>query len=99
MSTPIIVTDRDSLHTAVAEAVRKAMLETVPDAVREATAPKWLSREEVCDRYGLTPRQLTYMRSQRSVEYTQHGRRILYSRASLEEWIDEGRVRPLGNGA
>lgn len=98
MSSPVIVTDRESLNSAVTDAVRKAMLQTVPDAVREATAPEWLSREEVCERYGLTPRQLTYMRNQRSVEFTQHGRRILYSRESLEAWIDAGRVRPKENG-
>ena len=90
----VFVTDRDTLNSTVAEAVRDAMLATVPDAVREATAPEWLSREEVCERYGLTSRQLTYMRSKRSVEYTQHGRRILYKRESLEEWIEEGRVEP-----
>ena len=98
MSTPVIVTDRESLNSAVADAVRKAMLQTVPDAVREATAPEWLSREEVCERYGLTSRQLTYMRSKRSVEFSQHGRRILYNRESLENWIEEGRVTTKENG-
>ena len=70
------------------------MLNTVPDALREATAPEWLGRDEACQRYGLTPRQLTYMRTNRSIEFTQHGRRILYNRESLERWIDEGRVTP-----
>lgn len=98
MSTPVIVTDSETLNSAVAEAVREAMLATVPDAVREATAPEWLSREEVVERYGITSRQLTYMRSKRSIEYTQHGRRILYKRESLEEWIEEGRVEPLRDG-
>lgn len=95
MSTPIIVTDRETLNQTVAEAVREAMLNTVPAALREASAPEWLSRDEVCERYGLTPRQLTYMRTNRSVEFSQHGRRILYCRESLEEWIDNGRVTPM----
>ena len=92
MSERIIVTEENMLNRAVAEAVQQAMLQTVPDALREATAPEWLGRDEVCQRYGLTPRQLTYMRGQRSIEFTQHGRRILYNRKSLERWIDEGRV-------
>ena len=98
MSTSVIVTEQEKIDHAVAKAVRQAMLETLPEAVREATAPEWLSREEVVERYGITSRQLTYMRSKRSIEYTQHGRRILYRRASLEEWIDEGRVEPLRDG-
>ncbi|TQE99007.1 MAG: helix-turn-helix domain-containing protein [Spiribacter salinus] len=98
MNNSVIVTEEEKINSAVAKAVRQAMLETLPAAVREATAPEWLSREEVVERYGITSRQLTYMRSKRSIEYTQHGRRILYRRASLEEWIDEGRVTPKENG-
>ena len=94
MSTPVIVTDPDTLHQALSEAVEQVLLDKVPDAIREANQPEWLSRESVCKRYDLTPRQLTYMRNKGRVEYTQHGRRILYNRASLETWIDEGRVYP-----
>jgi len=99
MTERIIVTEEATLNSAVSEAVRRAMMQTVPDALREATAPEWMGREEVCQRYSLTPRQLTYMRTQRSVEFTQHGRRILYNRESLERWIEEGRVKPKNNGA
>lgn len=99
MSSHIIVTDRDSLERAVAKAVRRVIAEVVTEAVREAHAPEWLSREEVCERYGLTARQLTYMRTKRSVEFSQHGRRILYSRDSLEQWIDEGRVNTKSDSA
>jgi len=93
MST-VIVTESDKIEDAVSDAVRRAMLQAVPEAIREATAPEWMGREEVCQRYGLTPRQLTYMRTNRNIEFTQHGRRILYNRKSLERWIDEGRVEP-----
>lgn len=98
MTRPVIVTDDKTINAVVERAVKKAMLQTVPEAVREATAPEWLSREEVCERYGLTSRQLTYMRSKRSVEFSQHGRRILYNRESLENWIEEGRVTTKENG-
>ena len=94
MPEPIIVTDRQTLESTVENVVQRVMLQRVPDAIREANQPEWLSRESVCKRYDLTPRQLTYMRNKGRVEYTQHGRRILYNRASLETWIDEGRVYP-----
>lgn len=93
MNHTIIVTERDKLEEAVARAVRDAILETVPTALRVAAASEWMSRDEVCNCYGLTPRQLTYMRDKRRVEFTQHRRRILYNRASLEAWIEAGRVR------
>ena len=96
MPEPIIVTDRQTLESTVENVVQRVMLQRVPDAIREANQPEWLSRKSVCERYDLTPRQLTYMRNNGRVEYTQHGRRILYNRASLEAWIDEGRVRSRG---
>lgn len=99
MSAPVVVTEPESLREIVGRAVERAMIEHVPDAIREASAPEWMGRDAVCERYGLTPRQLTYMRDKNAVEYTQHGRRILYNRESLEGWIEEGRVKTRnGNG-
>lgn len=94
MKPSVIVTEREQIQKAVSDAVRRTMLATVPDAIREANTAEWLGRDEVCKRYGLTPRQLTYMRKKRDVEFTQHGRRILYNRESLEGWIDAGKVTP-----
>jgi hypothetical protein len=99
MSQPVIVTDRETLESTVADVVRRIMLGTVPDVLREAEKPEWMSRDQVCKTYGLTPRQLTYMRNNGRIEYTQHGRRILYNRESLEKWVDEGRVRARSGSA
>jgi hypothetical protein len=53
---------------------------------------KWLHRDEVKDQYGLTDRQLQYLRDEEKVTYSQHGRRIWYLRESVEEYFEEGRV-------
>jgi len=90
---PVIVTDAETLETTVERVIERVMLDRIPDAIQEANQPDWLSRDTVCDRYDLTPRQLTYLRSNNRIEYTQHGRRILYNRASLERWIENGRVK------
>lgn len=93
MSSPVIVTDRETLESTLADVVRRVMLRSVPDVLREAEKPEWMSRDQACETYGLTPRQLTYMRNNGRITYTQHGRRILYERESLEKWIEEGRVK------
>jgi hypothetical protein len=92
MDPKIVVVDRDELRDVVDNVVREAMLAEVPDALREANLPEWLSREQAKDRYGLTNRQLTYLREKRRVEYSQHGRRIFYRRASMDEYFEEGIV-------
>lgn len=88
----IIVAERDALQEAVADVVRTVMLEDAPAALREAMKSKWLHRDEAKDRYGLTDRQLQYLRDKQKVTYTQRGRRIWYLRESLEDYFEEGRV-------
>jgi len=93
MSDPsIIVADRDKLRSALADIIRDAILEHVPTAIREAQKAKWLHRDTVKDRYGLTDRQLQYLRDKRKVSYTQRRRRIWYLRESIEDYFEAGRV-------
>jgi len=90
--TPIVVAEGDTLRDAVADVVRDAMVDAVPDAIQEAQKSKWLHRDEVKDQYGLTDRQLQYLRDEKEVTYTQRGRRIWYLRKSVEKYFEEGRV-------
>lgn len=93
MPEQIIVSDSNTLSSTIERVVKRAMLQCVPDAIREANKPEWMDRDKVEENYSLTPRQLTYMRNNGRIEFTQHGRRILYKRESLEKWIEEGRVK------
>lgn len=88
----IIVADRETLSDALTETIRESMLKHVPDAIKEAQKAKWLHRDDVKQRYGLTDRQLQYLRDENKVTYSQRGRRIWYLRESVEEYFEEGRV-------
>jgi len=89
---PIVVADSDTLRDTVADVVRDVMVDAVPDAIREAQKAKWLHRDEVKDRYGVTDRQLQYLRNNDEITYTQRGRRIWYLRESVENYFEKGRV-------
>lgn len=91
-SEDIIVADGDILRDALTDAIRESMLEHVPDAIKEAQKAKWLHRDDVKQRYGLTDRQLQYLRDENKITYSQRGRRIWYLRESVEEYFEEGRV-------
>ena len=91
-NTPVVVTDRDALRETIADIVRETMISAVPDAIHEAQKSKWMHRDEVRDRYGLTDRQLQYLRDNKKVTYSQRGRRIWYLRESIESYFEEGRV-------
>lgn len=88
----IVVADVDTLRDALADLVRESMIEHVPDAIEEAQKAKWLHRDDVKQRYGLTDRQLQYLRDENKITYSQRGRRIWYLRKSVEEYFEEGRV-------
>lgn len=89
---PIVVADSDTLRDTVADVVRDVMVDAVPDAIQEAQKSKWLHRDEVKEQYGLTDRQLQYLRDEQKVTYSQHGRRIWYLTESVEQYFEEGRV-------
>lgn len=91
-SNVVIATDRDTLHSTIADVVREAMLDHVPKALEEAQKPEWLHRDAVKERYGLTDRQLQYLRNNNRITYSQHGRRIWYQTESVESYFAEGRV-------
>lgn len=88
----IIVADPEMLRTTLADCIRDVMIEHVPAAMEEASKPKWLHRDAVKEKYGLTDRQLQYLRDNEEVTYSQRGRRIWYLRESVEEYFNEGRV-------
>jgi len=88
----IVVAESDTLRDTVADVVRDVMVDAVPDAIQEAQKSEWMHRDEVKDEYGLTDRQLQYLRDEKKITYSQHGRRIWYLRESLEEYFEEGRV-------
>lgn len=89
---PTYIFTQDKLDQAVIKGLKEALEEVLPSALRDAQRSEHLSGKRVTAEYGLTPRQLTYMREKRRIEFTQHGRRILYKRASLDAWISEGNV-------
>ena len=91
-SAPFVATKREILESSIRDVVREEILESAPDALREAIKSKWLHRDEIKEKYGLTARQLQYLRDENKVTYSQHGRRIWYLRESVEEYFEEGRV-------
>jgi len=94
----IIVAERSELQTVVADVVRSVVLQDAPAALREAMKSKWMHRDDVKKNYGVTDRQLQYMRDNRKITYSQRGRRIWYLRASIEEYFEEGRVDARNGG-
>lgn len=89
---PIVVAEVDTLRETVADVVRDVMVNTIPEAIKESQKSKWMHRDDVKDEYGFTDRQLQYLRDEKKITYSQHGRRIFYLRDSIEEYFNEGRV-------
>lgn len=89
---PILVAESDTLRDVVADVIREEMVDSVPDAIKEVEKGKWENGKDVKKEFGVTNRQLQYLRNENEITYTQRGRQIWYLRESLEEYFEGGRV-------
>src|SRR5690606_9961824 len=89
---------QEAVRSAVREEIRAVVLELLPEAIRRATEPEYLSREEAADVVGCSVRSLDYRLKSRSIPYVKRGRRVLIPSAAIREYLDAARV-PGKNGA
>lgn len=87
-----IVTDEACIRAIIADAVREALKEELPELVEEATRKEWLTREEVKDLTGWSDRTLQHLRDTRQIPFSQHGRKILYPTEGVLSFLDAHRV-------
>jgi len=92
MSKRTVVTNPEEIKSIVKDVVKEQVIKKAPEALREAMKSKWLHRNEVKEKYGLTDRQLQYLRDENKITYSQRGRRIWYLRKSVEDYFEKGRV-------
>ena len=66
---------------------------------RPETAPVLLNVEETARRLGTKPRFVRRLIAERRIEFHKVGRHVRISEAALADFIEGGRVEPLGEAA
>lgn len=88
----ITIIHPDKLRDLVRTTVQDALREALPDVLREASAKPYLTRKELEELTGLSTRAIAYRKAKGEIPYVQHGRKVLYPRAAIMKWLEQGRV-------
>jgi len=93
MSSPVIISSPEDLHRLIKGAVKAAVMEQIPEVIREAKAKEWLTKKELQELTGWSNRTIQYMRDTEQIPYSQHGYKILYPRKGIIEFLEEHHIK------
>ena len=88
----IIIASKDDLLGAVTEAVKTALILTLPSALERATTKPYLTKKELMELTGWSSRQIEYKKSSRAFPFIKRGRLILFPTKDVYEYLDEAIV-------
>ena len=90
----IIVSEKQDLTQLMREVFREEAKAIIPELVRQATAKPWLTKEEIMDLTGWSSRTLQNLRDTNQIPYSKHGRKILYPRSGIMEFLEQHQLEP-----
>ncbi|MCC5908007.1 MAG: helix-turn-helix domain-containing protein [Balneolaceae bacterium] len=94
MNDSVIVTTETALEKVFSKLFEKKINEALPELVKEATAKPWLTKEELMDLTGWSSRTIQHMRDTKKIPYSKHGRKILYPRKGIMEFLEAHHIQP-----
>lgn len=86
-----MITFEDYLSQTIEKAVKEAVNEALKDIhkmIRRATTKEYLTTNEVMEFTGWSRRTVQHLRDTKQIEFTQHGRKILYPIDKLYEFFN-----------
>ena len=92
------IPDEKTLSQIVEQAVRKTVIESLPEAIRKATRKKWLTTDEVMNILQVSRRQVQFLRDSGKLPFRQTGRTIRYDIDEVENYLNKGKVNAGGIG-
>ena len=87
-----IIATREALESVVEEAVTRALIEALPEAVRRANEKPFLTKREVMELTGWSSRQVEYKKANRELPFIRRGRTILFPTDAVHAYLNEGLV-------
>ena len=84
----------DEFKRLLKEVLKEELTRHLPDLLDEYQHKNWLTNEDLIGMTGWSRRTLQHLRDSRQIPFFQHGRKILYPRAGLEEFLDDNCITP-----
>jgi excisionase family DNA binding protein len=87
----IIQLDNDVLNH-ISDAVKEAVKEEMPK-MRDTFQKDWLNTDEVMEMLSCSRRTVQNYRDEGKIPYTQEGRKILYPREGIEQFLSDNMIK------
>lgn len=84
----------EQLTTLIKPVVEAALTDALPEVLRRAALPSYLSRKEVAVLTGWGTRKLDYLVAERRIPCLKRGRSVLFKAADIEAYLEAGFVAP-----
>lgn len=88
----VIVTERNELQKIIKKCLRAEAENFIPKIVRKAIEKPWMTKQELMDLTGWSSRTLQHLRDTNQIPYSKHGRKILYPRDGIMEFLEEHQI-------
>ena len=86
------VMTQPQLDEVIQRNVRAAILDTIPDVIRDATQKPYLNKKELSELSGWSLRKIQYMMAGEKIPYIKRGRTVLFRSSDVREWLSAGFV-------
>ena len=85
---PLVLLTQSQLEIVVYDAVEKALRELLPEEMK--AEPEFLRQKDVIELTGWSKTSLQRYRKDRRIPFVQFGKKILYPRKELYDWLRQG---------
>jgi len=81
---------------AIRDVIRSELQDVLPSLIRESTSKEFLTIDETVELTGFSKRHLQYLREKKSIPYHKHGKKILYRRSDVLQFLKDNHIRARG---
>lgn len=80
------------LHNVSRKELDKIIESKVREGIERAMQPEWVDKHDAMDLLGISESTLQRLRDRKAIKYSQDGRRIMYHRQSLLDYLERNAV-------
>lgn len=87
----------EELKSLLKETIQQELTQHLPDLLEEYQNKAWLTIDDLMELTGWSRRTIQHLRDTRQIAFFQHGRKILFPRAGIEDFLEENCISPRSN--
>lgn len=93
MDNKLTIISEGDLKEIIKETLQGSFLELFNKAKDEYSNNRWLSKKELIELTGWSPRTIQYLRDTKQIPYSQHGKKILYPYKGIVQFLERNMVK------